>query len=92
MTNQIRNRQTSEVTTCENRPMKGYDVKTYGERWSPYYDEVDEAIIDLLSRHAGQPPRARLAGWRWRTASVGMTGGPFTERSTNHMSIYRKPG
>lgn len=42
--------------------MKGYNVKTYGERWSPYYDEVDEAIIDLLSRHAGQPPRARLAG------------------------------
>lgn len=42
--------------------MKGYDEKTYGERWSPYYDEiyneVDDAIIDLLSRHAGQPPRA----------------------------------
>lgn len=42
--------------------MKGYDEKTYGERWSPFYDEmfdqVDETMVDLLARHAGEPPRA----------------------------------
>ena len=41
--------------------MKGYGPETYGERWSEYYDEVykpDESIVDLLSRHAGEPPRA----------------------------------
>jgi SAM-dependent methyltransferase len=42
--------------------MKGYDEKTYGERWSPYYDEiygdVEDAVIELLARHAGDPPRA----------------------------------
>lgn len=40
----------------------GYDERTYGQRWGPHYDviyaEVDEAIIDLLARHAGTPPRA----------------------------------
>lgn len=42
--------------------MEGYDATTYGRIWSPYYDEiyadVDEAMIDLLARHAGDPPRA----------------------------------
>lgn len=42
--------------------MKGYDESTYGERWAPLYDEiypkVDDAVIDLLARHAGNPPRA----------------------------------
>jgi SAM-dependent methyltransferase len=42
--------------------MKGYDETTYGRLWSPVYDEVfntvDDAVIDLLERHAGQPPRA----------------------------------
>lgn len=42
--------------------MKGYDETTYGERWSPYYDDiysdVEESVIDLLARHAGDPPRA----------------------------------
>ncbi|MGD2102509.1 MAG: class I SAM-dependent methyltransferase [Acidimicrobiia bacterium] len=41
--------------------MKGYDEQTYGRIWAPYYDEifaeVDDAIIDLLERHAGSPPR-----------------------------------
>lgn len=42
--------------------MEGYDATTYGRTWSPYYDEiyadVDEAMVDLLARHAGDPPRA----------------------------------
>ncbi len=42
--------------------MEGYDATTYGRIWGPYYDEiyadVDEAMIDLLARHAGDPPRA----------------------------------
>jgi len=42
--------------------MRGYDEKTYGQRWSPYYDEiyqsVEESVIELLARHAGDPPRA----------------------------------
>jgi SAM-dependent methyltransferase len=42
--------------------MKGYDEKTYGERWSPYYDDiygdVEDSVIELLARHAGDPPRA----------------------------------
>lgn len=42
--------------------MKGYDISTYGDRWAAYYDQfypdVDEAMIDLLARHAGDPPRA----------------------------------
>lgn len=42
--------------------MKGYDESTYGQRWAPYYDEiydsVDDSVVDLLSRHAGKPPRA----------------------------------
>lgn len=42
--------------------MEGYDETTYGRLWAPYYDElysdVDESIIDLLARHAGDPPRA----------------------------------
>lgn len=42
--------------------MEGYDEKTYGSRWAPHYDEfypdVDESVIDLLARHAGEPPRA----------------------------------
>lgn len=42
--------------------MEGYDATTYGQKWGPYYDEiyseVDDAMIDLLARHAGQPPRA----------------------------------
>lgn len=42
--------------------MEGYDERTYGQRWSPYYDDiysaVDDSIIDLLARHAGKPPRA----------------------------------
>ena len=42
--------------------MEGYDETTYGRLWGPFYDEmfhqVDEAMVDLLARHAGEPPRA----------------------------------
>lgn len=42
--------------------MEGYDETTYGRTWAPYYDEifatVDESVIDLLARHAGDPPLA----------------------------------
>ena len=42
--------------------MDGYDETTYGRFWAPYYDDmypdVEEAVIDLLARHAGNPPRA----------------------------------
>jgi SAM-dependent methyltransferase len=42
--------------------MDGYDEKTYGRRWSPFYDglysDVEDSVIDLLARHAGNPPRA----------------------------------
>lgn len=42
--------------------MEGYDATTYGQRWSPYYDDVyrdvEDSVIDLLARHAGHPPRA----------------------------------
>lgn len=42
--------------------MEGYDATTYGQTWGPYYDEifsdVDDSMIDLLARHAGNPPRA----------------------------------
>jgi SAM-dependent methyltransferase len=42
--------------------MEGYDARTYGERWAPFYDDVysdvEESVIDLLARHAGEPPRA----------------------------------
>ena len=42
--------------------MDGYDETTYGRIWAPHYDEiyvgVDDAVIDLLARHAGHPPRA----------------------------------
>lgn len=42
--------------------MDGYDETTYGRLWAPYYDaaysSVDDSAIDLLARHAGNPPRA----------------------------------
>ena len=42
--------------------MDGYDETTYGRLWAPYYDQaystVDDSAIDLLARHAGDPPRA----------------------------------
>lgn len=42
--------------------MEGYDATTYGQAWAPYYDdmypEVEDSVIDLLARHAGEPPRA----------------------------------
>lgn len=42
--------------------MEGYDERTYGRAWAPYYDDifdkVEESVIDLLERHAGKPPRA----------------------------------
>lgn len=42
--------------------MDGYDESTYGSRWAPHYDEmypdVEDSVIDLLARHAGEPPRA----------------------------------
>lgn len=42
--------------------MEGYDQTTYGQRWAPYYDDVyadvEDSVIDLLARHAGEPPRA----------------------------------
>jgi SAM-dependent methyltransferase len=42
--------------------MDGYDEKTYGRTWAPYYDDlyrdVEDSVIDLLARHAGKPPRA----------------------------------
>lgn len=42
--------------------MEGYDETTYGQRWAPYYDDiysdVEDSLIDLLTRHAGRPPRA----------------------------------
>lgn len=42
--------------------MEGYDATTYGEIWGPYYDEIyseiDDSMVDLLARHAGDPPRA----------------------------------
>lgn len=42
--------------------MEGYDPTTYGRMWAPHYDDiysdVDDSLIDLLARHAGEPPRA----------------------------------
>jgi SAM-dependent methyltransferase len=42
--------------------MRGYDETTYGARWAPYYDDIyssaDDSMIELLARHAGDPPRA----------------------------------
>ncbi len=42
--------------------MRGYDETTYGRLWAPYYDDlysdVEDSVIDLLARHAGDPPRA----------------------------------
>lgn len=41
--------------------MEGYDERTYGQRWAPYYDdlyETDDSMVELLARHAGDPPRA----------------------------------
>lgn len=42
--------------------MEGYDASTYGRLWAPVYDDVystvDDSLIDLLARHAGDPPRA----------------------------------
>ncbi len=41
--------------------MKGYEPGTYGQRWAELYDDVykpDDSIVELLSRHAGDPPRA----------------------------------
>jgi len=42
--------------------MRGYDEMTYGARWAPYYDDIyssaDDSMIELLARHAGDPPRA----------------------------------
>jgi SAM-dependent methyltransferase len=42
--------------------MDGYDVTTYGNLWAPFYDELypdlEDSVIDLLARHAGDPPRA----------------------------------
>lgn len=42
--------------------MDGYDETTYGRLWAPYYDhmyhDVEDSMIDLLARHAGDPPRA----------------------------------
>jgi SAM-dependent methyltransferase len=42
--------------------MRGYDEKTYGQRWSPFYDDiygdVEDSVVGLLARYAGQPPRA----------------------------------
>lgn len=42
--------------------MEGYDATTYGRTWAPFYDDiyadVDESMIDLLARYAGEPPRA----------------------------------
>lgn len=42
--------------------MEGYDERTYGQHWAPYYDamysDVDDSVIDLLARHAGEPARA----------------------------------
>jgi SAM-dependent methyltransferase len=41
--------------------MKGYDERTYGQRWAPHYDDiyndVEDSVVDLLARHAGEPPR-----------------------------------
>ena len=41
--------------------MDGYEATTYGDLWAPYYDHfypnVDPSAIDLLARHAGDPPR-----------------------------------
>jgi len=46
----------------DSAAMDGYDATTYGNIWGPYYDEiyskVDDSMVDLLARHAGQPPRA----------------------------------
>lgn len=42
--------------------MEGYDDRTYGQRWAPYYDDlyaqVEDPVIDFLARYAGEPPRA----------------------------------
>lgn len=42
--------------------MEGYDELTYGRIWADVYDEtyaeVEDSVIDLLARHAGDPPRA----------------------------------
>jgi len=42
--------------------MSDYDLKTYGQRWAPFYDsiyeEIDSATIGCLRALAGTPPRA----------------------------------
>lgn len=42
--------------------MRGYDETTYGRMWAPFYDDlygdVEDSVVDLLQRHAGDPPRA----------------------------------
>ena len=46
--------------------MDGYDMTTYGKLWAPFYDELysdlEGSVIDLLARHAGDPPRALELG------------------------------
>lgn len=46
--------------------MEGYDERTYGERWAPFYDDLygdlEDSVVDLLARHAGNPPRALELG------------------------------
>lgn len=81
--------------------MRGYDERTYGERWGPHYDDiysdVDESMIDLLSRHAGTPPRAlELAIGTGRIAlplrakGVAVTGIDASEEMVAR--LRRKPG
>lgn len=42
--------------------MEGYDKRTYGSLWARFYDttysKADDSQVDLLARHAGDPPRA----------------------------------
>ncbi|MGB8360661.1 MAG: class I SAM-dependent methyltransferase [Acidimicrobiia bacterium] len=70
--------------------MDGYDEGTYGRAWAPYYDDifdtVDDAVIDLLLRHAGNPPRAlELAVGTGRIAI------PLAERGVEIVGIEVSP-
>jgi SAM-dependent methyltransferase len=70
--------------------MDGYDEGTYGRAWAPYYDDifdtVDDAVIDLLLRHAGSPPRAlELAVGTGRIAM------PLAERGVEVVGIEVSP-
>lgn len=70
--------------------MDGYDDTTYGRLWAPHYDQiyanVDDSMVDLLARHAGEPPRAlELAIGSGRVAI------PLTQRGVEVSGIDSSP-